>query len=269
MWHGAPRQGRGGSGVSRDPARARRSWEGAADSRCCGGLEVLRGRGARGRAENEAVVRESSAECGCRLPQEPEQRGPRAEPGVRQGAGRAAAAGTGARGLSGPVSPRSTGPLGSGRQKARGQCGLRPGRCGGQVGADGARPPGSPAHVLTLSQATSQGDTQPQPEADPQAGAHMGPHGAGPAGRGHSATAASALPDRQAGTSACTLAPRGQAWAPQGLSTWAPSKGPGRSSWEREVAVLHPSTLQPLALSQLRSRTPPSGRIFSTGQHGR
>lgn len=50
-------------------------------------------------------------------------------------------------------------------------------------GGDGARSPGSSTHILTLSQATSQGDAQPQPEADPQAGVHAGTHGAGPAGR--------------------------------------------------------------------------------------
>lgn len=85
---------------------------------------------------------------------------------------------------------------------------LGPGGCGGgQEGADRDTIPGKPLpHVLTLSLATSQNDSQPQPEADAQVGAHGGTHGACPVeGRLLSQPCLSAPPDHKASFSIHTL----------------------------------------------------------------
>lgn len=192
-----------------EPGRCRKP---TADSPCrgCGPAPDCTRKRRPWRSCKQAVVRESSAECGGRLTRSGEQRQPRGRaggPSSRAGRG----AGGGHRGPWAVLPPsRSRGPLGSGRQKAR-----RRGRCGGRGGGgDGARSPGSSTHILTLSQASSQGDAQPQPEADPQAGVHAGTHGAGPAGREATQPRPCRPPHRQAGASVCALAPRRQEWGP-------------------------------------------------------
>lgn len=56
----------------------------------------------------------------------------------------------------------------------------RAGMARGGVGADWRHIPRKHLHVLTLPLAASQGNTQPQPEAEPEVGAHEGAHGALP-----------------------------------------------------------------------------------------
>lgn len=111
-----------------EPGRCRKP---TADSPCrgCGPAPDCTRKRRPWRSCKQAVVRESSAECGGRLTRSGGQRQPRGRaggPSSRAGRG----AGGGHRGPWAVLPPsRSRGPLGSGRQKAR-----RRGRCGGRGG---------------------------------------------------------------------------------------------------------------------------------------
>lgn len=123
------------------------------------------------------------------------------------------------------------------------------GCCGGQEGADRDTIPGKPLpHVLTLSLATSQKDTQPQPEADAQVGAHGGTHGVCPVeGRPLSQPCLSAPPDHKASFSIHTLVGGGlspcRTPTRAGVETPGPvhcGPAPAGASGSRPVALLPP-----------------------------
>lgn len=193
-----------------EPGRCRKP---TADSPCrgCGPAPDCTRKRRPWRSCKQAVVRESSAECGGWLTRSGGQRQPRGRaggPSSRAGRG----AGGGHRGPWAVLPPsRSRGPLGSGRQKAR-----RRGRCGGRGGG------GAMGHDPQEAPPTSLPCPRPRLRVTPSHSQRQTPRQGctralmAPALRAERPLSHVRVgpPYRQAGASVCALAPRRQEWGP-------------------------------------------------------